>query len=143
MMIVGEKEYMIDKYGKERVQQWIENVDMKSLWKCMEAFSNNSFVDYNIQHRDKHLNALEMVLQETPNGLYPTVTYGVQPSYICTCMIGQLTGRTYGNIEIASFLIAERISDLKKWLLENYDFSEDEKRLLHYDVKNDLDKKQK
>lgn len=136
-MIVGSKEYMVAKYGEEQIQQWIEDVEPKQLWKCMEAFSNESFVDWNIKHRDKHLNALEMVLQETPNGLYPTVTYGVAPNTVCTCMIGNMTGRIYGNLEIATFLIQENISELKSWLLENYSFSEDEKRLLHYDFGDD------
>ena len=29
------KRMLVDKYGEERVQQWIEDADMKSLWKCM------------------------------------------------------------------------------------------------------------
>ena len=136
-MIVGSKEYMVAKYGEEQIQEWIEEVEMKDLWGCMSAFSNNSFVNYNIQHRDKHLNALEMVLQETPNGLYGSVTYGVAPNSICTSMIGHMTGRTYGNLDIATFLIEQKISELKKWLLENYNFSDDEKRLLHYDFRSD------
>lgn len=138
-MIVGSKEYMYKKYGQENVESWLENVEMKDLWNCRYAFSNNSFVGYEFHHREKDLNILEMILQETPNALYKDVTYGVRPNSICTGEIGYLTGRTYGNLEIATFLIQEKIKELKQWLLENYKFTEREIRLLHYDVKGDID----
>lgn len=140
-MIVGSKEYMIEKYGQETVESWLENVEMENLWGCRYAFSNNSFVGYELHHREKDLNILEMILQETPNALYKDVTYGVSPNTICTEEIGYLTGRTYGNLDIAIFLIQEKIKELKAWVLENHNFTEREIRLLHYDVKGDLDAK--
>ena len=133
LMEVGDKKYMYSHYGIETVDNWINNVSMKQLMKCMEAFSNNSFVSYELQHRDKDLNILEMILQETPQYLYPSVTYGVAPNSICTYAIGELTGRKYKNVEIAIFLIQQKIKDLKEWLLENHNFTEREIRLLHYD----------
>lgn len=138
-MIVGSKEYMVAKYGEEQVNYWLENVEMEQLWNCLDAFSNNSFVDYKLHHREQYLNCLEMILQETPQGLYKSVTYGNCPSTICRDEIGKMTERWYGNLEIAEFLIVEKISELKKWLLENHTFTEREIRLLHYDVRSDLD----
>lgn len=131
-MYVGEYKYMEEKYGKENIERWIKDVKMEDLFKCMSAFSNASFVEYKYHHRDKHLNILEYILQENPSYLWRSVTYGDCPGDVCTCGIGYLTGRKYGNVEIAEFLIRERIVDLKKWLLDNYDFTDDEKRLLHY-----------
>ena len=113
---------------------------MKELWYCLEAVSNNGLVhDYKLQHREHHLNCLEMVLQGKTGGLYRTVTYGVCPNEICTSRIGHLTGRTYGNYDIAMFLIEEKIGELKEWLLANHKFTEREIRLLHYNVKGDLE----
>lgn len=125
-------EYYCDKYGKKEVDNWLQNVKMSDLMRCMEAFSNDSFVDYNLKHRNKELNALEMILQETPQNLYRTATYGVCPNDLCTSAITKITNRIYGNCDIAIFLIQEKIKELKAWLLENHNFSEEEKRLLHY-----------
>lgn len=126
-------DYFCQKFGKDMVEKWLDEVEMEDLMDCMDAFSNNSFLPHTIkQHRDKNLNILEMILQETPNQLYPSVTYGVQPNTICTDAIGYLTGRKYGNLEIATFLIEEKISELKEWLLENYCFSYEEEKLLHF-----------
>ena len=133
--IVGTKEYFYKKYGKETVNEWIDCVEMEDLFNCMDAFSNASFIDFNHEykaHRDKQLNILEMILQECPNALYPSVTSGVRPNEICTDAIGDLTGRKYGNIEIAIFLIQENIKELKKWLLRDYCFSHKELELLHF-----------
>lgn len=131
-MIVGTKEYFIDKYGEETIQNWIDSVEMEELMDCMDAFSNASFVNYKLHHRDRHLNILEMILQEDASYLYRNSTYGVQPNNICTDAIGHITGRKYGNLEIAKFLIQENISELKKWLLQEYCFSEKEEKLLHF-----------
>ena len=131
-MIVGTKEYMVAKYGEENIGSWTHEVTPKQLFNCMKAFSNESFNQGWNKHRDKDLNILEMILQETPNCLYPSVTYGLCPNAICTGEIGEMTGRIYGNLEIVTFLIQENISEIKEWLLENHQFSYDEKRLLHY-----------
>lgn len=133
-MIIGSEEYMYARYGKEAVENWLENIEVKNLMDCMEAFSNASFVSYEFQHRDKDLNILEMILQETPQYLYASVTYGVAPNSVCTYAIGELTGRKYGNVEIAIFLIQQKIKELKEWLIKNHKFTEREKRLLHYNL---------
>lgn len=138
-MIVGSREYMYEKYSKENVEKWLEDVEMKELWNCTYAFSNNSFVSYEHHHREKDLNILEMILQETPDSLYKDVTYGVRPNDLCTDEIGHLTNRKYCNLEIATFLIQEKIKELKAWLIKNHNFTEREIRLLHYDVKSDID----
>lgn len=132
-------EYYCYKYGKETVDKWLKEVTMKDLMECMYAFSNDTFVKFvkdhgHLHHRDKDLNILEMILQETPEGLYRTVTYGVCPGAICTDAIGYLTGRKNGNVDIAIFLIEEKISVLKAWLLANHKFTKREKRLLHYKI---------
>lgn len=131
-MICYTYEEFCEKFGKETVDKWLNNVKMEDLMNCMDAFSNDSFVDYDIQHRDKDLNILEMILQETPKFLYRTVTYGVAPNETCTSAIGYITNRKYGNVDIAEFLIREKIHELKNWLLINYEFSDREIRLLHY-----------
>ena len=133
---VPKYEIYCDQYGQERVDQWLNNVTMEQLMDCMDAFSSASFVDLGLEHREKDLNILEMILQETPHNLYRGVTYGTCPGTTCTDAIGELTGRKNGNIEIAIFLIQEKIHELKKWVLENYKFSDREKRLLHYDFKS-------
>ena len=129
-------DYYCQKYGQEEVEKWLNEVDMEELFDVMHIFSNRSFngisEEWNL-HRDKCLNVLEMILQETPSCLYPSVTYGTCPSANCRDAIGHLTGKVYGNVDIVIFLIQQKISDLKKWLLENYEFSEWERRVLHYD----------
>lgn len=130
-----EYEYYCQKYGQEEVEKWINGVEMSSLYWVMDIFSNDSFngnEEWN-KHRDKDLNILEMILQETPSGLYPSVTFGTCPSASCRDVIGHLTGKIYGNVDIVIFLIQYKISDLKEWLLKNHTFTETEKRLLHYD----------
>lgn len=142
---MNEKQYLIEKYGEEQVEEWLDSVKMEDLMNCMDAFSSDSFngdLKQNIHtkkwgyewntHREKHLNILEMILQETPNGLYGASTYGIRPNETCTDAIGYITGRKYGNLEIATFLIREKIEELKKWLLKNYDFSIREEKLLHF-----------
>ena len=129
-----DKKYFESKYGKETIDDWINTVAIEELMDCMSAFSNASFngdSEWKL-HRNKELNILEMILQETPNGLYPSVTYGARPNEVCTDAIGYLTGKKYGNIDVAMFLIEENIQELKKWLLENYEFSIQEETLLHF-----------
>lgn len=136
-LVVGTYPYMCEEFGKDKVEFWLENAKMESLFKCMEVFSNNSFVNYGIHHRDKELNILEAILQGQLNALYPSVTYGTRPNETCTNYIGELTGRKNRNCEIAKFLIENKKDELKEWLLTNYHFSEDDKRLLHYDFEDD------
>jgi hypothetical protein len=114
------------------INNCLENVKMTELFECLDAFSNNSFVDFNMIHCEKHLNKLEMILQETPENLYKSVTYGVSPNEICFEQIGYLTGFRNRNVVIAKFLIQKKIRELKNWLLENYEFSDREIKLLHY-----------
>lgn len=128
-VIVGTKKHMIQTYGEEKVQYWLDNVQMENLWNCLGAVSNASFGN---GHREHHLSAQEYVLQADPYFLYRSVTYGVSPNQICTHEIGQLTNQFYGNFDIAMFLVREKISELKRWLLDNHTFTEREKRLLHY-----------
>lgn len=133
-MIYGSKEYYIEKYGKEEVERWIKETEPEKLWWCLSAFSNQSFP---VVHRESYLSHLDCILLEDASGLYRTVTYGVCPGDICTGEIGDITGRKNGNIDIAEFLINEKISEIKKWLLNNHEFTEREKRLLHYFNKED------
>lgn len=125
-------EYLAYKYGSSKVGQWLKDITPEMLFDCMDAFSSDSFVNWDQKHREKQLNILEMILQEKPEGLYRSVTYGVCPGEICTQAIGSITNRKKGNIDIAYWLIQIMIDDIKEWLLDNYKFSEREKRLLHY-----------
>ena len=134
-MMFDSKEYMIATYGEDQVNYWLENVELDELWHCFGAVSNESL---GMGHKERHLNALEYILQEQTHHLYRSVTYGVYPNMLCTEQIGYLTGRKYGNFSIAMFLIREKISDLKVFILETHPFTEREIRLLHYDVKGEL-----
>ena len=127
-------DYYCQKFGEDVVEEWLDGVTMEDLMDCMDAFSSisfNGFGKWNI-HREKHLNILEMILQETPEHLYPSSTYGIRPNQVCTDAIGYLTGRKYGNLEIATFLIQEKIKELKKWLIRDYCFSHRELKLLSF-----------
>lgn len=128
------RKQLVKKYGEEWIEEIEDCVEIESLFDCLDAFSNASFneTDKWKQHRDKNLNKLEMVLQETPNGLYPSVTYGVAPNTICKNAIGDITNVKYGNVDIAIFLIQNKIEEMKKWLLRNYDFTLKEEKLLHF-----------
>ena len=128
------KKELIEKFGEEHIEEMLDSVEMEELFECMDAFSSDSFTDFALgfKHREKHLNILEMILQECPTYLYPSVTFGVQPNTICTSAIGHLTGKKYGNVDVAIFLIQEKIKELKKWLLRDYCFSNKEIRLLHF-----------
>lgn len=128
-----EYEYYCDKYSKEEVDKWLKEVKMEDLFYCLDTCSNDSFLPFAVkQHRDKVLNKMEMILLKTPNHLYPSATYGTRPNETCSWYIGEITERKYGNYDIAMFLVRERISELKEWLLNNHTFTEQEKRLLHY-----------
>lgn len=130
-------DYLIHRFGVDNVHKWLKEMTPEMLFDCMDAFSSDSFVDGGQKHREKDLNILEMILQETPEGLYRSVTYGVCPGATCTDAIGSVTGRKKDNVEIAIWMIQIKIHDIKEWLLENYNFSDREKRLLHYFKDND------
>ena len=118
------------RFGVKMIKDCLENVSMKTLYDTMFVFSNASFY---MGHRDKYLNCLEWILDDNAtDSLYRTVTYGVCPASECTYAIGDLTGRRRDNYEIYHFLLIEKKSELKEWLLENHNFTDDEKRLLHY-----------
>ena len=129
----SEYDYYCDKYSKEEVDRWIKEIDAQSLFWCLDTCSNDSFLNWDVKkHRDKKLNKLDMILSENAKYLYPSATYGTRPNETCKAYIGNITNKKYGNYDIAMFLVREKISELKKWLLNNYKFTEQEKRLLHY-----------
>lgn len=129
----SEYEYYCDKYSKEEVDKWLQEVKMEDLFYCLDTCSNDSFLDWSDKkHRDKALNKMEMILKEDGKNLYPSVTYGTRPNETCYSYIGKITDKKYGNYDIAMFLVREKMSELKEWLLNNHNFTEQEKRLLHY-----------
>ena len=118
------------RFGVEMIQNCLENVSMKTLYDTMFVFSNASFPH---NHRDKHLSCLDWILDDdASDSLWASVTYGTRPASECTYAIGDLTGRKRDNYEIYHFLLIEKKSELKKWVLENHNFTDNEKRLLHY-----------
>ena len=125
-------EYGCYSFSEEEMKKWLNEVQIKDLIKCLDCVSNDALVDYKYKHRERELNILEGILQESLNSLSPSHTYGTRPNAVCQYCIGYITDRKYRLFDITSILIEIKQSEMKQWLLDNHKFSDREKRLLHY-----------